>query len=74
MTGEALVNFATEAQELARKHNAEYTLEITENRSEFSCTILVKKFNHQGDKVNGNVHLPSLIKVKKKPGRKPKHK
>ena len=30
MTGEALVNFATQAQELAKKHNAEYNLEITE--------------------------------------------
>ena len=66
---EALIKFAAEAQALANKHNAEYSLEISERSSEFSCKILVKKYDHRGDKINGNVHLPSLIKPKRKPGR-----
>ena len=73
MIKDKLIEFADEAQELARKHNAEYKLNIDETSVDITVKMVVAKYE-RGDRINDSVKVKDIVRPKKRPGRPPKSK
>jgi hypothetical protein len=71
MIYEDMVEFAEECQALAKKHHAEYKLEISDSGARFSSTFTIERFTPKGE-VNNVPSASKLVQARKKPGRKPK--